>query len=572
MPAGEYHDFDIYALVEEQNSEKTTGVVCLSSLKTANWTGFDSQNGSVQTVLKPGIQQVFSANFDAEALQNLSLENFTVANSEDLAWILNLKAEYGGKDLVVIKTLGDQVEMTQEVYDLLAAESRKGIKVQIDGTIVIPAGIPTDAIDQLTTGQAGVKTTIINKGTQELEKDLVNCDVINYGNLTGNVSITGDVSNAESGVIDITTVTGDVENAGNLTIKTINGNLENGYNATVETVNGDVNNYDNGGELVINNVTGKLTNTGMVTVKEGELAEVENGGIISNSTITIEEETVIKDVTNNRWGIINVNANAQIGGDNLGTINIAEGVTLTPYQSLYNESDSDGAFFGIINVNDADLKYIGSTTIKNNGVIYVKGKSHVAVNSGYGIIDVTEADATGGYQASSNATTAQVAGMTTYFRYRITTENNSKSVTTATLQKIISSKNYGINPIILEFEADATQAGLSGANVDKILVKSGATLSLEGEWWLENTQQPQVYMMGDSYNALEVEEGATLQILNGKTLTAGQAFTATVDGKMRAENASKVQGDVTIDGTGVVEVATADFSWTKGTFSGDWTK
>lgn len=566
MPAGEYHDFDIYALVEEQNSEKTTGVVCLSSLKTANWTGFDSQNGSVQTVLKPGIQQVFSANFDAEALQNLSLENFTVANSEDLAWILNLKAEYGGKDLVVIKTLGDQVEMTQEVYDLLAAESRKGIKVQIDGTIVIPAGIPTDAIDQLTTGQARVKTTIINKGTQELEKDLVNCDVINYGNLTGNVSITGDVSNAESGVIDITTVTGDVENAGNLTIKTINGNLENGYNATVETVNGDVNNYDNGGELVINNVTGTLTNSGKVTVMEGTLANVVNGGSSINPTITIEEETVINVVLNNRWGTINVNADAQIGGNNYGTINIAEGVTLTPYQQLNNIIDSDGAYFGVINVDNADLKYSDTTgNIENNGVIYVKGKSHVAVNSGYGIIDVTEADATGGYQASSNATTAPVAGMTTYFRYR-------GAVTTATLQKIISSKNYGTNPIILEFEADATQAGLSGANVEKILVKSGATLSLEGEWWLEDSHLNMAGILGDYYNALEVEEGATLQILNGKTLTAGQAFTATVDGKMRAENASKVQGDVTIDGTGVVEVATADFSWTKGTFSGDWTK
>ena len=572
MPAGEYHNFDVFALIEEQNSEKTTGVVELTSLATANWTGFDTQNGSVQTVLKPGITQVFSANFDAEALKNLSLDHFTVANSADLAWILGLKAEYGGRDLVVIKTMGDQVEMTKEVYDLLAAESRKGIKVQIDGTIVIPADAEADAIDQLTTGEAGAYTTIINKGTQVLEKNLINCDVVNYGKLTGNVTIYGNVSNAENGEINITTVNGNVENAGNVTIKTINGDVENGYNATVETVNGDVNNYDNGGELVINNVTGKLTNTGMVTVKEGELAKVENGGIISNSTITIEEETVIKDVTNNRWGTINVNANAQIGGDNLGTINIAEGVTLTPYQYLNNESDSDGAFFGIINVNDADLKYIGSTTIKNNGVIYVKGKSHVAVNSGYGIIDVTEADATGGYQASSNATTAQVAGMTTYFRYRITTENNSKPVTTATLKNIISSKNYGTNPIILEFEEDATQAGLSGANVDKILVKSGATLSLEGEWWLENTQQPQVYMMGDSYNALEVEEGATLQILNGKTLKAGQAFTATVDGKMRAENASKVQGDVTIDGTGVVEVATADFSWTKGTFSGDWTK
>ena len=93
---------------------------------------------------------------------------------------------------------------------------------------------------------------------------------------------------------------------------------------------------------------------------------------------------------------------------------------------------------------------------------------------------------------------------------------------------------------------------LQGSITEDVTLKSGQTYELTG--------------------AYTVEEGATLQILNGKTLTAGQAFTATVDGKMRAENASKVQGDVTIDGTGVVEVATADFSWTKGTFSGDWTK
>ena len=594
MPAGDYKNFDVYALVQVQDDNLTTGIISLTNLKNAAWSGLDTQNGSMDVDLRPQVgklpKQMMTATIDAGAIGNLGMKDFAVTNTEDLMFVLNLMAKEGGNHNITVKTLGDQVELTNEVYAVLSDPKWSNNKLQIDGTIVIPASLESnDGIDILWTDDK-VKTTIINRGVQVLDEDLV-ADVINEGSLTeaedkdvtikGDVTnkgslvvnkITGDVSNAESGVIDITTVTGDVENAGNLTIKTINGNLENGYNATVETVNGDVNNYDNDGELVINNVNGKLTNTGMVTVKEGELAEVENGGIISNSTITIEEETVIKDVTNNRWGTIKVNANAQIGGDNLGTINIAEGVTLTPYQYLNNESDSDGAFFGIINVNDADLKYIGSTTIKNNGVIYVKGKSHVAVNSGYGIIDVTEADATGGYQASSNATTAQVAGMTTYFRYRITTENNSKSVTTATLQKIISSKNYGINPIILEFEADATQAGLSGANVDKILVKSGATLSLEGEWWLENTQQPQVYMMGDSYNALEVEEGATLQILNGKTLTAGQAFTATVDGKMRAENASKVQGDVTIDGTGVVEVATADFSWTKGTFSGDWTK
>lgn len=571
MPAGEYHNFDVFALIEEQNSEKTTGVVELTSLATANWTGFDTQNGSVQTVLKPGITQVFSANFDAEALKNLSLDHFTVANSADLAWILGLKAEYGGRDLVVIKTMGDQVEMTKEVYGLLAAESRKGIKVQIDGTIVIPADAEADAIDQLTTGEAGAYTTIINKGTQVLEKNLINCDVVNYGKLTGNVTINGNVSNAENGEINITTVNGDVENAGDVTIKTINGNVENGYNATVETVNGDVNNYDNGGELIINNVTGTLTNSGKVTVMEGTLNNVVNGGSSINPTITIAEETVINYVLNNRWATINVEADAQIGGNNYGTINIAEGVTLTPKSQLNNIIDGSNVnIYGVINVNSADLKYSDTTgNIQNNGIIYVKGKSHVAVTNGYGIIDVTEADAEGGYQASSNSTTTNVSGMTTYFRYRIT---NSKAVTTAVLKNIISSKNYGVNPVILEVESNVAQAGLDGANVEKILVKEGATLSLEGKWWLEDSHINNEGMLGDYYNALEVEEGATLQVLNGKTLTAGQKFTATVDGKLRAENASKVQGDVTIDGTGIVEVATKDFDWTKGIFSGDWTK
>lgn len=571
MPAGEYHNFDVFALIEEQNSEKTTGVVELTSLATANWTGFDTQNGSVQTVLKPGITQVFSANFDAEALKNLSLDHFTVANSADLAWILGLKAEYGGRDLVVIKTMGDQVEMTKEVYDLLAAESRKGIKVQIDGTIVIPADAEADAIDQLTTGEAGAYTTIINKGTQVLEKNLINCDVVNYGKLTGNVTIYGNVSNAENGEINITTVNGNVENAGDVTIKTINGNVENGYNATVETVNGDVNNYDNGGELVINNVTGKLTNTGFVTIKEGIINDIESGQTISNSTIEVVEEATINELNNGRWGKINITADTQINGDNYGIINVEEGATLTPTDNgnLDNAVMSGLATVGIINVNNAELKYVGSKqNISNDGIIYVKEKSHVAINSGSGIIDVTEANTEGGYQAISGSVDGPFI---TYFRYRIT-EKNSKAVTTDILKNIISSKNYGVNPVILEVETNAAQAGLSGANVEKILVKSGATLSLEGEWWLEDTKQTPGLLLGDTYNALEVEEGATLQVLNGKTLTAGQEFTATVDGKLRAENASKVQGDVTIDGTGVVEVATADFSWTKGTFSGDWTK
>lgn len=576
MPAGEYGSFDVFAFIEEQNSEKTTGVVKFADTDKSHWSGLDNQQGAQITLLAPGKTQVFSASFDAEAIGNLGLKDFTVANSDDLAWIIDLKAKHGGNDLVTIKTLGDEVEMTKEVYDLISDSNRKNIKWQIDGTIVIPADAAADAIDQLTTG-ATAHTTIINKGDQVLSKNLKNCDVINYGTIAEaegmDITIDGNYAIANAGKITVTDITGElliaegaevevataakgVDNDGTLTAETVKGNLINDGVADVNTVKGDV---VNGGDLAINNAEKTLENDSHVTAMGGILAEVGNGG-----TIDIKGETVIPVVTNYAEGVINVDADSQISGNNYGTINVNKGTTLTPgEQKLYNKANGDLSVIGVINVKDADLSQLTSTnTIVNDGEIYVIGASHVTVEKGCGIIDITE----GSYETKINQEYDEGSNPQS-FRYR-------GAVTVETLKKLISSQNFSATPVILVFEAsDKTyvQKGLPKAKVAKILVKSGATLSLEGTWWWANNNS--TTKLARTYKALEVEKGAQLEVLNNTTLDSQNAgIVAYIDGKMRVENTAIVKGDVKVKGTGRVDIApkAADFTWTRASNDLEW--
>lgn len=255
----------------------------------------------------------------------------------------------------------------------------------------------------------------------------------------------------------------------------------------------------------INNVKGTLTNTGLVVAKGGTLARVINGSSISNSTIDIEDKTTINDLYNEKWGKINVNADSKMAGANYGIINVNQDATLTPIgkgkNGLVNAQYKDK--FGVINVTDGALKFTDSTSyIENNGYVYVINKSYVAINGGTGIIDIT--NATEGYQTSSQQDSQ-------FFRYR-------GAVDTEKLQKLIAAGNYGKNPVILDFETSAEQtANMEGAKIRKIVVRKGATLTLEGKYWLENDHTNISFdVLGDSHYALEVEEGATLQVLNGK--------------------------------------------------------
>lgn len=583
MPAGEYGDFDVFAFIEEQNSEKTTGVVKFEDTNKSHWSGYDSQNGAQETLLAPGKLQVFSASFDSEAIKNLGMKDFTVVSSEDLAWIIDLKAKNGGKDLVTIKTLGDKVEMTKEVYDLISASNRKNIKWQIDGTIVIPADAAADAIDQLTTGTTA-HTTIINKGEQVLSKNLNNCDVTNYGTIEEaedtEITINGDVV-VEAGKVAVTTINGNLTvkegaeavvenangeyavNAGKLTATTIAGVLNNAGEAVIETVNGNVTNT---GDLTINNINGTLDNLSHVTAMGGKFA----GTAGNDGKIDIEKATVVLDLMNNEAGVVNVNADSKISGANYGTINV-NGVTLTPANEtpkkrLSNKANEDLSVIGVINVKNGDLMHwTKEMSVENDGEIYVIGASHVEVYEGNGIIDITDADKEGGYQAKVNQPKSDDNLQS--FRYRGET-------TVETLKKLISAENYGKTPVILVFEGNKSykQAGLGGAKVEKILIKAGATLSLEGEWYWTNKSSED--KLAGTFHGLEVKEGALLQVLNGKTLTANNVEVY-VNGKMRVENTGKVAGEgVIVKGTGRVENASADanFAWTRGSNDLTWWK
>lgn len=426
MPAGEYHDFDVYAFVQLPNSEKTTGVIRLNNVSTPSWTNMDTQSGSMQTVLKPGIQQVYSASFDAGAIQNLGLQDFTVVNSEDLAWIIDLKAKDGGQDLVIIKTLGDQVEVTKEVYSLIKDVNRKGIKWQIDGKIVIPEkwgneDLPMDVIDQLTTGSDGnadIHTTIINKATQKLTKDLNNCDVENYGTITEDendaITIDGNVI-VKAGEVVVSTVDGDltVEAGATATVGLVTGTITNNGTVTVSNVQGDVNNYGTATignaedkkiinytsgimSLIGNKYAGQVANYGTMTIDEA--TEFTYKGATDGSTPALYNEgtlTFNKDVTVSDVDITFVNniSNPEIEAtvaknvsvifsriyNNAGTLTIEAGAKVTSYKNLADK---------IVNEAGATINNNGTLhNVLNRGMIVTGSGSDTVVTGGNGTID-----------------------------------------------------------------------------------------------------------------------------------------------------------------------------------------
>lgn len=278
-------------------------------------------------------------------------------------------------------------------------------------------------------------------------------------------------------------------------------------------------------------------------------------------------------------GEILVEGQASFGGWNAGRIVVkgvlvpqVNGDDLDP-QILGNKNDLVNMTDGVIEVRDGDLKYIVSSVyesgkIINKGIIYSIGKAHVIINRGAGIIDVTLADKTGGYEA-------RAIQENTYFRF-------CGAVTEATLKKVISENNWNNkhNPIILQYPAikedltetpgEYTQEELP-MNVTKILVKAGSTLNLNGTWGLKDYEgDPEDVEdgIGNDYNGLKVD--GNLFVLNEKTLTQTNSINAVVNGKMRGENSSKIltgeDATVVVDGSGVFEYAgiKGGCTWEKG--------
>lgn len=566
MPAGEYWNFDIYAFVEIQNSEKTTGVIRLTGLDKSDWSNMDTQNGSMQTVLKPGITQVLTASFDANSVANLGLKDFTVVTSEDLAFVVNLKAKDGGRDLVVIKTLGDDVVLTKEVYDLISNVNRKGIKWQIDGTIVIPADAAVDAIDQLTTGQGGVKTTIINKGTQVLTKDLVNCDVINEGQITGAVTVYGNVTNAAGAEMTVTTVNGDVDNKGIITIGTVNGNVHNGKymaekdnesiapvtaaTATIGRLNMDNTCARNWG---IFNLNSSDDNTGISNKYCGKMNLM--GGYVYFITnrggeVNVVEESKVYGLTND-GGVVNVNDNLTITNAlantndehyTSATINVAQNAAL---KGINGDINNDRG--AVINVTGKL-----SDNVYNAGLINVIEDGIVVVNSVYnniaGTIDVTRANATTTAQAAKCVNSTSM-----YFAYTVGEEKTAAELVAA-LKARISDVNYGKNPIKLTWGAASAsefEGKLDTPNATDVTINNSLTLT--GDTRFQDVETDKFVVNG------------FLTIANGCSLEVPESICVVVNGTLKANNWAKLKGsDVTVCGEGeVITASGVTVEWKK---------
>lgn len=334
----------------------------------------------------------------------------------------------------------------------------------------------------------------------------------------------------------------------------------------------------------------KCTNCG----KQKAVTTINNGAALDVLSFTNGKESTINangslftEIQGENRGLINVNAYSRISGKNYGRINVTD-AKLTPafvkeQNEIRCEFDLVNTISGVIYVKgdkaEAFLQqYTGNNATRNiinDGRIFVIGAANVAVSRGTGIIDVTEEAE--GHQAKCGTTNDQ------FFLYR-------GVITDEDLQKLISSENWGKNPVILEFVEDKTYVGLNGnalsrSNVKNILVEKGK-VEIEGSWRdMEVGNNPDKTVgLGGSYKALEVKAGATLMVHNDKSLETPATFWGieetdpakiahiTIDGYFHAENRAKVGGTSWVFGKGTVEYysKSTDFKWVNKDNKLDW--
>ena len=120
----------------------------------------DSQVQSGTYTLTPSKKAEFNVRVDINSLKTNKYK-FTVQSTENLVEYLTYIEGTGNTTKIDLTTVGNEVELSQEVYDIL---TNKNLKLKLTGTLVIPEGVPADAIDRIDYYNAGAR--LINKGTQ----------------------------------------------------------------------------------------------------------------------------------------------------------------------------------------------------------------------------------------------------------------------------------------------------------------------------------------------------------------------------------------------------------------------
>ena len=154
-------------------------------------TGEDYQVQSGMYKLTPAKKSLTTIRFDITSLKT-NQTDIVVQSTENLLEYLKYyhmdpDGVSGNAVKLNITTVGDKVELSQEVYDEL---KNLNLKINIDGIITIPEGVPADAIDRINYFAAGAK--VINNGTQVIkeipasDKNILdsNVKIVNNGTLT----------------------------------------------------------------------------------------------------------------------------------------------------------------------------------------------------------------------------------------------------------------------------------------------------------------------------------------------------------------------------------------------------
>ena len=307
-------------------------------------------------------------------------------------------------------------------------------------------------------------------------------------------------------------------------------------------------------------VTDKVENEDVIKVMAGAALESK---YLNNGSIEVAGNLKAVGALQNH-GKITISATGKVYAEGLGAV--------------YNYKD------GVIDVEGSLVENIYS-----DGLINVIGDGKVIIN-GYqstpGIIDVTLAN------IESTSQAAKALDYQTVFAYTIQEETTSDELNEV-LKTKISSYNFGKNPIKLTWGANsaATFSGrldlnyeVNGSvpnfyvssymdlNVKYVVINNNLTiLKSEGcPYDEQKTAFPSLEKMEIGTGAsLTVNKGAILEVAvkigkasNGKWSTEANKATVIVDGKLKANNQSKVTNNlVEVSGKGEVWVETANFAW-----------
>lgn len=160
VPAGVYGEMEVVLYTNE-------GVGTYNVFMPEDGEDYQVQTGMYK--LTPTKKSVTTIRFDINSLKT-NQTDFIVQSTENLLeylkyYHLDPDGVSGNSVKLNITTVGDKVELSQEVYDEL---KNLNLKINLTGVITIPANVPADAIDRINFFGKGSK--VINKGEQVVEK------------------------------------------------------------------------------------------------------------------------------------------------------------------------------------------------------------------------------------------------------------------------------------------------------------------------------------------------------------------------------------------------------------------